>query len=422
MSERQEPGREENAVQQGAAPAEADDGDGALPLVGEPVARMRLRPEPPRVTRLSRKVLAGVGIMTGLGIGGALIYALQVQHGGKATEELYTTDGRSAPDGLAGLPKDYGAIPRLGPPLPGDLGRPILNAQNAGQPGPVPGMAQPVTAPVGPDPEVQRRHQELEAARTARLFSASQAATGNGSPSSPPVTAPGVTDLAGLGLAPQPATPTAQDRQLAFLGQTPDKRTVAPDRIAAPASANVLQAGAVIPAALITGIRSDVPGQITAQVTQNVYDSPTGRILLVPQGTRIIGQYDSGVGFGQRRVLLVWNRLIMPDGRSIVLERQPGANSEGYAGLEDGVDFHWGEMFKAAALSTLLSIGAEAGTSQNESSLVQALRSGASNSISQTGQRIVSRQLGIAPTLTIRPGFPVRVMVTRDLVLEPYGG
>lgn len=419
MSERQEPGREENAVPQGAAPAEADDGDGALPLVGEPVARMRLRPEPPRVTRLSRKVLAGVGIMTGLGIGGALIYALQVQHGGKATEELYTTDGRSAPDGLAGLPKDYGAVPRLGPPLPGDLGRPILNAQNGGQPVPVPGMAQPVAAPAGPDPEVQRRHQELEAARTARLFSASQAVSGNVSPSVPAAAA---TDLAGLGLAPQPATPTAQDRQLAFLGQSPDKRTVAPDRVMAPASANVLQAGAVIPAALITGIRSDVPGQITAQVTQNVYDSPTGRILLVPQGTRIIGQYDSGVGFGQRRVLLVWNRLIMPDGRSIVLERQPGANAEGYAGLEDGVDFHWGEMFKAAALSTLLSVGAEAGTSQNESSLVQALRSGASNSISQTGQQIVSRQLGIAPTLTIRPGFPVRVMVTRDLVLEPYGG
>jgi hypothetical protein len=127
------------------------------------------------------------------------------------------------------------------------------------------------------------------------------------------------TDLASLGLAPQPATPSAQDRQLAFLNQTPDKRTVSPDRVAAPASANVLQAGAVISAALITGIRSDLPGQITAQVTENVYDSPTGKILLVPQGTRVIGQYDSGVGFGQRRVLLVWNRLIFPNGRSIVL-------------------------------------------------------------------------------------------------------
>lgn len=419
MNNEHGPGREEGGTPHRDVPPDAEDGDGALPLVGEPVARMRLRPEPPRVTRLSRKVLAGVGIVSGLGIGGALIYALQVQHGGKATEELYTTDGRSAPDGLAGLPKDYGAVPRLGRPLPGDLGRPILNAQNGGQPVPVAGMAQPVAAAAGPDPEVQRRHQELEAARTARLFSASQAVSGS---VSSPVPAAAATDLAGLGLAPPPATPTAQDRQLAFLGQTPDKRTDSPDRVMAPASANVLQAGAVIPAALITGIRSDVPGQITAQVTQNVYDSPTGRILLVPQGTRIIGQYDSGIGFGQRRVLLVWNRLIMPEGRSIVLERQPGTNAEGYAGLEDGVDFHWGEMFKAAALSTLLSVGAEAGTSQNDNSLVQALRSGASNSISQTGQQIVSRQLGIAPTLTVRPGFPVRVMVTRDLVLEPYGG
>lgn len=420
MTDEHGPGREEGVARQGDVRPDAPDGDDALPLTGEPVVRMRLRPEPPRVTRLSRKVLAALGVTAGLGIGGALIYALQVQQGGKASEELYATDGRSAPDGLAGLPKDYGAVPRLGPPLPGDLGRPILAAQNNGQPVPVPGMAAPVAAPAGPDPEMQRRHQELEAARTARLFSASQAASGNASSSPPPV--PAASDLAGLGLAPQPATPSAQDRQLAFLGQTPDKRTVAPDRITGPVSPNVLQAGAVIPAALITGIRSDLPGQITAQVTQNVYDSPTGRILLVPQGTRIVGQYDSGVGFGQRRVLMVWNRLIMPDGRSIVLERQPGANAEGYAGLEDGVDFHWGEMFKAAALSTLLAVGAEAGTNQNESNLVQALRSGASNSINQTGQQIVSRQLGIAPTLTIRPGFPVRVMVTRDLVLEPYGG
>ncbi len=144
MSDEHGPGREEGGAPHRDVRPDAEGEDGALPLVGEPVARMRLRPEPPRVTRLSRKVLAGVGIVTGLGIGGALIYALQVQHGGKAVEELYTTDGRSAPDGLAGLPKDYGAVPRLGPPLPGDLGRPILNAQNAGQPGPVPGMAQPV--------------------------------------------------------------------------------------------------------------------------------------------------------------------------------------------------------------------------------------------------------------------------------------
>jgi len=418
VSDERDPEREESRTPDAGPQPDAADETDDRPLTGEPVAPMRLRPEPPRVTRLSRKVLAGLGLVASLGVGGALLYALQTRNVGNQGQELFSTDNRSTPDGLNGLPKDYSGVPRLGPPLPGDLGRPILSAQNGGQPIPAPGMTTP--APPGPSPEEQRRAQELEAARTARLFSSTETRPAS-SATTAPAAAP-ATDLASLGLAPQPATPSAQDRQLAFLNQPPDKRTVSPDRVAAPASANVLQAGAVISAALITGIRSDLPGQITAQVTENIYDSPTGRILLIPQGTRVIGQYDSGVGFGQRRILLVWNRLIFPNGRSIVLERQPGADAEGYAGLEDGVDYHWGELFKAAALSTLLSVGAEAGSSGQESDIVRALRNGASDSISQTGQQIVQRQLNIAPTLTIRPGFPVRVIVTRDLVLEPYGG
>lgn len=389
--------------------------DDARPLTGEPAAAMRLRPEPPRVTRLSRKMLAGLGLVAGIGIGGSLIYALQTQNGGRSNEELYATDNRAIPDGLNTLPRDYTG-PRLGPPLPGDLGRPILSAQNAGQPVPVPAIAAPNP---GISQEEQRRLQELESARMARLFAATETRPAATSTAPQPAgTAISQTDLAGLGLAPQPATPSAQDRQLAFLNQPADRRTVSPDRIVAPASANILQAGAVIPAALITGIRSDLPGQITAQVTENIYDSPTGRILLIPQGTRVIGQYDNGVGFGQRRVLLAWNRLIFPNGRSIVLERQPGADAEGYAGLEDGVDYHWGELFKAAALSTILSIGSEMGSSSEENAIVRALRRGAADSVSDVGQQVVSRQLNIAPTLTIRPGFPVRVIVTRDLVFR----
>ncbi len=419
MTNETDPEKKEERTPDAPPPPEVEDSD-ARPLTGEPVAPMRLRPEPPRVTRLSRKVLAGLGLVASVGVGGALIYALQTRHQGQG-QELYSTDSRSTPDGLAGLPKDYTAVPKLGPPLPGDLGRPILNAQNGG---PVPAIGAPAAGPVGPSPEEQRRAQELEAARTARLFASTETRPVNNAPttgqSAQPAPPPG--DLASLGLAPQPSTPTAQERQLAFLNQAPDKRTVSPDRVAAPASKNVLQAGAVIAAALITGIRSDLPGQITAQVTENIYDSPTGHILLIPQGTRVVGQYDNGVGFGQRRVLLVWNRLIFPNGRSIVLERQPGADAEGYAGLEDGVDYHWGELFKAAALSTILSIGAESGSSGQDGDIVRALRQGASNSVSQTGQQIVQRQLNIAPTLTIRPGFPVRVLVTRDLVLEPYGG
>jgi type IV secretion system protein VirB10 len=164
---------------------------------------------------------------------------------------------------------------------------------------------------------------------------------------------------------------------------------------------------------------------VTAQVTENVHDSPTGRFLLIPQGSRLIGTYDSQIAFGQSRVLLVWTRLIMPNGRSIVLERQPGADTGGYAGLEDEVDNHWGALFKAALLSTLLGVGSELGSTSgigNNGDIIQALRRGSSDSLNQTGQKAVQRNLNIQPTLTIRPGFPVRVIVNRDLVLEPYRG
>lgn len=393
--------------------------EAGAPLTGsspEAAAPMRLRAEAPRVTRLSRKVLAGLGLVASLGLGGALVYALQTRNGGRPPEELYSTDNRSTADGLQGLPRDYTGVPQLGPPLPGDLGRPIVSAQNRGQPVPAPGVA-----PVQPgiSPEEQRRLQEIETARTSRLFAASEARTTTPATTSTPTLAQ--PDLTSLGLAPPAATPTAQERQQAFLNAPVDRRTVAADRVAAPASPNILQAGAVISAALITGIRSDLPGQITAQVTENIYDSPTGRILLVPQGTRVIGQYDNNVQFGQSRVLLVWNRLIFPNGRSIVLERQPGADAEGYAGLQDGVDYHWWDLAKAAGLSTLLSVGAELATNDDDR-LIQAIRNGGQDTINDAGQQIIRRQLNIAPTLTIRPGFPVRVIVVRDLVLEPYGG
>lgn len=393
--------------------------DDAQPLTGEPAsaAPMRLRADPPRVTRLSRKVLAGVGLVASLGLGGALIYALQTRDSGRPNEELYSTENRSTADGLAGLPRDYSGVPRLGPPLPGDLGRPMLSPANRGQPVPAPGIATPNP---GLSQEEQRRLQEIETARTSRLFSGSESRAGAPA-TTPAVVPPPTPNLASLGLAPPPATPSAQDRQNAFLNAAPDRRTVAPDRVVAPPSPNVLQAGAVISAALITGIRSDLPGQITAQVTENIYDSPTGRILLVPQGTRVVGQYDNSVQFGQSRVLLVWNRLIFPNGRSIVLERQPGADSQGFAGLQDGVDYHWWDLAKAAGLSTLLNVGAELAV-DDQDRLLRAIRNGGQDTINDAGQQIVRRQLNVAPTLTIRPGFPVRVIVTRDLVLEPYGG
>ena len=387
----------------------------------DPIAALRLRPERPRVTRLSRKVLTGGAAIALVAISGAVFWALQNnRHRNAAPEELFSTDHRTTADGLTGLPRDYAGIPRqapaLGPPLPGDLGRPMLNA----------GAASNTVIPAGPaiDPEAQRRTQEIEAARLSRLFASTNirelalVAPTPASEAKPDVSAASSSTT-------QPSTDTAfaqngQDRKLAFVNASIDRRTTSPDRLAAPASPYVVQAGTVISGALITGIRSDLPGQVTAQVSENVYDTPSGKYLLVPQGARLIGQYDSQIAFGQSRVLLVWTRLIMPNGRSIVLERQPGADASGYSGLEDEVDNHWGVLLKAALLSTLLSVGSEAGTTGNENGLVQAIRRGGSESFNQVGQRVVSRNLDIQPTLTIRPGFPVRVIVNRDLLLAPY--
>ncbi|RVD46093.1 TrbI/VirB10 family protein [Mesorhizobium sp. M4B.F.Ca.ET.169.01.1.1] len=383
-------------------------------------AELRLRPEPARVTRLSRKVLIGLGGVASAAILGTLIWALDTRRrGNDEPSELFTTENRTTADGLQTLPKDYAGIPKLGPPLPGDLGRPILRAQERGQAIGVPNIGTPRA-----DPDEPRRLAEIEAARVAKLFASTnvrETATQRTPPSPPIEPAKGPT----LATATQPfdpgSTQNMQDRKLAFVDAEPDRRTVSSDRLAEKASPYVVQASTVIPAALITGIRSDLPGQITAQVTENVYDSPTGSYLLIPQGARLIGQYDSQVVFGQSRVLLAWNRLVLPDGSSIVLERQQGSDSQGFSGLEDEVDHHWGQLFRAAALSTLLGFGSSLGSNNNEGDIAKAIRESTQNSMSNVGQQIVGRQLDVQPTLTVRPGFPVRVIVNRDIVLAPYG-
>ena len=367
---------------------------------------LRLRPERPRVTRMSRKVLAGGIATVALLISGAAFWALQNNRSPTSkTEDLHSTEHRNVADGLSALPKDYSGVPRdvprLGPPLPGDLGRPIVAAQTQ-------------SSSIAVDAEHQRANQETEAARTSKVF-----ASTNVRPQ--PAQSSSFEGSTTPGISPDEAfVQNGQDRKLAFVNAPVDRRTTSPDRLVRPASAYVVQAGAVIPAALITGIRSDLPGQVTAQVTEAVYDSLTGRSLLIPQGARLVGLYDSQIAFGQKRILLVWTRLIMPNGRSIVLERQPGADASGYVGLEDEVDNHWGELFKAALLSTLLGVGTQLGSSGTEDDIVRALRRGGSDSFNQTGQQVVRRNLNIQPTLMVRPGFLVRVIVNRDLVLQPY--
>lgn len=383
----------------------------AAPLA-DPQSAVRLRGDPPRVMRLSRKAI-GMASACGFAlVGGALIYALQPQ-GRKGAEELYNTDSVAVADNLARAPKDYGQVPKLGPALPGDLGKPILDAQRRGDIAALPPAGAPAPNPAANAAEAarQRAEQEREAARGSRLF------FGGGAPGNSGSGFVGLPVPAGESAAAPPAAAQSNAaRRQAFLERASDRRTVSAERLTGLASPSILQAGSVIPAALITGIRSDLPGLVTAQVTQNVYDSPTGRILLIPQGSRLMGDYDADVAFGQSRVLLAWNRLILPDGRSIVLERQPASDPRGFAGLQDGTNYHWGGVMKAALISTLLGVGSELG-SGTDGELARALRRGTQDSINRAGEQIVSRELNVRPTLTIRPGFPVRVLVTRDLVL-----
>ena len=245
------------------------------PKTSEEIARsLRLRPERPPVTRLSRKVLASGTALALLLVSAAVLWALQNNRTrGPASEELYSTDHHNVADGLAGLPRDYAGIPRdvprLGPPLPGDLGRPIVAAQ-----------AQ--SGPLAVDAEQQRMNQESEAARISKVFTST-----NVRPSA--ATAPAETTPNTVSSSDEAYAQNGQDRKLAFVNASIDRRTTSPDRITKPASPYVVQAGSVIPAALITGIRSDLPGQITAQVTKISLIHRRGRSLLIPQGARLIG-------------------------------------------------------------------------------------------------------------------------------------
>jgi type IV secretion system protein TrbI len=385
----------------------------------------RLRGAAPRVTRLSRKTLAVVGLAAGFGIGGSLIYALQPRGPATPPANLYSEQHNNKSDVVSAAPSDYSKVPKLGPPLPGDLGRPILSAQENGKAVGVPSMGPTGNAQQDPraarlEQARQQKAQERDSARTSTLFlggaKAETASAGGAALAQAGQAGPATPDATNTATPP----PTGQAANRAFLQTATNRSIASAERVTAPTSPNVVQAGSIIPAALITGIRSDLPGQITAQVTQNVYDSPTGKILLIPQGARLIGEYDSDVSAGQNRVLLAWDRLILPGGRSILLDRQPGADAAGMAGLQDRTNHHWGNLLKATLISTLLGIGTEFAT-DGDDRLTRALRYGTQNTINQSGQQLVQREVNVPPTLTIRPGFPLRVIVTKDLMLEPLG-
>ena len=242
-----------------------------------------------------------------------------------------------------------------------------------------------------------------------------------------PATAEPAAALPGQTAAAEPGSAgkeEARDPKAAFVAGGAREPTVNSGRVTAPAGRYVVSAGSTIAAAMITALSSDLPGQVVAQVTEDVFDSASGQTRLIPQGTRLIGSYDARVSYGQSRALVVWTRMILPDGRSIDLDRLVGTDAAGQSGFADRVDNHTGKLLMAGLLSTLFGVGANAATTGggDNSDIAYAIRESAGRSVETAGDKIVGRQLDVAPTITVRAGARVRVLVSRDLVLVPWAG
>jgi type IV secretory pathway VirB10-like protein len=349
--------------------------------------------------------MAILGLLLLIGLGFLLAFG-----GGQA---------RRAPDPKPTEPEPAPVAPTLDRRLPASYDDPLAQRPAADDAGAITSVTAPV--PVEPAshsplaPEVSRVVEEARAARASGPFFGGQAtgAVVSATPVAMPVQDPGVAAAALAGRS-------AKEQFVAGSATTQD---YVPHLPVGPLSPFEIKAGAIIPAALITGLNSDLPGPVIAQVTEPIYDHATGSLVLIPQGARLIGRYDSQIGYGQDRVLVVWNRIIFPDGRSLNIGAMTGSDTTGAGGLKDRVDAHVPVLARAIGLSTLISIGgtaAQNGVSRGSGNLVlQDGVGGVSAAASQVGQRLVDRDLQRAPTLRVRPGWPLRIVVDRDLVVTP---
>lgn len=394
--------------------------DEALPPKVDPES-LSLRANPRRVVRFRRGLLIGIAA-TGCVL---VVAATWLALGSSPFKKLlpdrqFSVDRKPPADQLAALPTSYDQIkpPKLGAPLPGDLGPPVAHAErNLG--------LSPTDTSFRPNPEDDaaraerlRLAQQIRQANEAGVFFQTAAASAPTVPSgAAPNTAPQSTPSSGLTLDPA-RDPNDQGRKLDFLSHKVDEGIYNPHALQQPASPYEVMAGTIISASLISGLNSDLPGLVIAQITSNVFDF-TGRFVLIPQGSRLLGSYDSVIAFGQSRALVVWQRIIMPDGSSIQIDNLPSSDTAGYAGLEDDVDYHTWALLKGVALSTLLGVSTQL-TLSGQSDLVTAIRQSTQDSVNQVGQQITAKNLNIQPTITVRPGWPLRVIVHKDLVLKPY--
>ena len=406
----------------------------------EPPERLELRARPRPIRRLNRRMLMLGCAVAAVVVAGATFIALAPPRAFKPGErsELYNTDRKQTADGLSKLPKSYDQLPpQLGPPSPGDIGRAFAENEKK--------LKQSPVTPFRSDPEEDAERAERirqaritqQAKESGLLVRLSEKQDRRRRPEAPSSTAaqpsafrpasdaPVATDLSnkfpqGLSDRSSEIIPSSQARKLAFVNAKPDKETTNPHALAGSPSPYAVMAGTIIPASLITGLNSDLPGATIAQVTENVYDTVTGEFLLIPQGTRLVGKYDSVVAYGQKRALLVWTRIVLPNGDSIVIDNLPATDVAGYSGLEDEVDIHTWQLLKGIGMATLLGVGTQLSIGNDESDLVKALRESVQQTTNRAGQRIVERELDVQPTITVRPGWPLRVIVSKDLVMKPY--
>ena len=405
---------------------------------------LELRGQPRPVTRLNRKLLIG---MTGTGmvlIFAATFYALQPNSIDREKgKQLYNIQNTETPEKLNSLPQDYQGYepPKLGAPLPGELGGAVLDTEARAGLTPPPALNNSMPFLADPLDDIkraqrirlaQRKQQGRESSVFFQITPQSKSADVNPQPQNPlsvfnsdfaatanQVLGENLPSILEGGQVQSNPDQNGQAGKSAFLNNGPEKSIYNPFEMQAPISPYQVMAGTVIAASLITGLNSDLPGTVIAQVTTPVYDTVTGKHLLIPQGTRLLGKYDSKVSFGQSRALVVWQRLILPNGLSIVIDNLPATDQAGYAGLEDEVDFHTWNLILGISLSTLLSVGAELAFN-GESDIDQAIQDGSEKNITRAGQKLVERQIDVQPTIKIRPGYPLRIIVHKDIILKPY--
>jgi len=399
---------------------------------------LRARPQP--VTRINPRLLISAAAGGLVGIASIVLLALRPpSFRSDVAQELYAVDRKPITDGLAKLPTSYEdvrpavSVRRDAPSLPAGVpslqtvsADPRVEAERVETERLARMEGQAREAPVffrlqlkSPSQAMQTVHLPSDDLPLAEMSDGGAGLLARGARQAPDRTT--VLDATG---AEAQLSDTAVDpqRKLAFLKSAPAAGITNPHRLQTPVSPYQLMAGTVFAASLITGLNSDLPGFVIAQVTENIFDSVSGRFLLIPQGARLVGTYDNAVSFGQERALVVWQRLILPDGSSIVIDNLPATDSGGYAGIAGEVDTHTRKLFDGVLLSTVLSVGSALafGSTNGESDIVRTLRESTGQTTNRTGQRLVEKDLNVQPTLTVRPGWPLRVIVHKDIVLRPY--